>query len=533
MKEVTRIHIAKISYDIEVSAKKDLEKYIKELELYADDKDVLQDIEIRMTELLAERGVGAGGVIAADDVVALREQLGEPYEFSTGDMAGSDDGGVSGVATRKLYRNTDSAILGGVLSGIASFFRINPLWTRLIFIILLFASFGAVLLVYLVLWIAVPPAQTAAEKLQMMGRLVTLSSIRELNESDNSSVNQHAETARRAVALIAGTLSVAAAIATLGVTVAGGIGLSGLGYGAKYIDDMSMNAWEYHIWVGLIVLAGLLLTTLFVLGAVMLLKRTVTKRLIIASGAVIVMGMIAAGIGIGGMQYQMGESNKQLQQQMRETIIETPTGFGAVTSLTVTAYDGVFVRYIPSSASKIVINGLPQRSMPEVKVDGVSGQLTLKRVNVDRSYAHIAETVTIYGPQLTSLYAMGGQVMYEATDQATLSVTVGQGLAILQGRIVSLTADVKQDTFDGSSATIERANVTLAPGATAELGNIKSLQTTLPEACPSNSSAHAVLEMRSVSDETIGYNGQKIPAKSKLTNCSTLNIGDDGARGRI
>ena len=79
MKEITRIHLAKTAYDIEVTAKKQLEKYITSLESYTQDADVLADVEIRMTELLAERKVQPGGVIAADDVAAIRAQLGEPY----------------------------------------------------------------------------------------------------------------------------------------------------------------------------------------------------------------------------------------------------------------------------------------------------------------------------------------------------------------------------------------------------------------------------------------------------------------------
>ena len=75
MKEITRIHIAKTSYDIEIGAKKELEKYITKLELYADDPNLLEDIEIRLTEILSDRGVEKDGVITAEDVDAIRTQL--------------------------------------------------------------------------------------------------------------------------------------------------------------------------------------------------------------------------------------------------------------------------------------------------------------------------------------------------------------------------------------------------------------------------------------------------------------------------
>ena len=72
MKEITRVHIAKVAYDIEVLAKKAIEKYIGSLERYADDPELLTDIEIRITELLADRGVLPGGVISSDDIAAVK-----------------------------------------------------------------------------------------------------------------------------------------------------------------------------------------------------------------------------------------------------------------------------------------------------------------------------------------------------------------------------------------------------------------------------------------------------------------------------
>ena len=126
MKEITRVHIAKVAYDIEVPAKKAIEKYIGSLERYADDPELLTDIEIRITELLAERGVLAGGVIGTDDIAAVRAQLGEPADFlpeGAGDIAvGATE--LDGPAKR-VYRDIDNAVLAGVLAGFAKFFDIN------------------------------------------------------------------------------------------------------------------------------------------------------------------------------------------------------------------------------------------------------------------------------------------------------------------------------------------------------------------------------------------------------------------------
>ena len=53
MKEITRIHLAKIPYEIEIYAKKRLEKYLKDLKIYSGDEDIFEDVEIRITEILA------------------------------------------------------------------------------------------------------------------------------------------------------------------------------------------------------------------------------------------------------------------------------------------------------------------------------------------------------------------------------------------------------------------------------------------------------------------------------------------------
>ena len=58
MNEITRIHLARTPYEIDIEAKKALERYVKAIkESLADDVAIYDDIEIRMTEILADRGV--------------------------------------------------------------------------------------------------------------------------------------------------------------------------------------------------------------------------------------------------------------------------------------------------------------------------------------------------------------------------------------------------------------------------------------------------------------------------------------------
>lgn len=77
---------------------------------------------------------------------------------------------------KKIYRDPDEKVLGGVASGIANYFGISPLAMRILFLVSLIAG-GSGFFIYVVLWIIVPLAQTVTEKLEMKGEPVTLENI--------------------------------------------------------------------------------------------------------------------------------------------------------------------------------------------------------------------------------------------------------------------------------------------------------------------------------------------------------------------
>ncbi len=81
-------------------------------------------------------------------------------------------------AIKKLFRSTDDRVLGGVSSGIASYFGVDVVVIRVVFVISIFLG-GAGLLVYLILWIITPEAKSITEKMQMQGEPVTISNIEE------------------------------------------------------------------------------------------------------------------------------------------------------------------------------------------------------------------------------------------------------------------------------------------------------------------------------------------------------------------
>lgn len=222
MKEITRVHLAKTPYSIEVDAKKVLADYLSGIEraMHADD-EVMQEIEARVVELLAARGVQADGVITAGDVAAVRQQMGEPQEFSEGGAVADGDATLeseevpSQQPAKRLMRDLDNAWFGGVCAGIAVYLGVQPVWIRLLAVVSPFMTLGASIVLYVLLWVMVPAAQTAAEKLQMRGEAVTLTALKETTAGQ--SVAKGVNVAAKVIRFVLGSMLL---VGTMGVLIA-------------------------------------------------------------------------------------------------------------------------------------------------------------------------------------------------------------------------------------------------------------------------------------------------------------------------
>lgn len=96
----------------------------------------------------------------------------------------------SGTSSRKLFRNTDDKMIGGVCSGIGAYLGVSEVVMRVVFTISFFA-FGTGLLAYIILWIIIPEAKTAAEKLQMRGSSIDINNIeREIRNTTSNLTNK-------------------------------------------------------------------------------------------------------------------------------------------------------------------------------------------------------------------------------------------------------------------------------------------------------------------------------------------------------
>lgn len=204
MKKTLTANISGTVFHIEEDAYEALNRYLGNIRSRfagtAGREDIMADIEARIAELFGERLDGRRQVVNIGDVEHVIGVMGQPEDY-TGDD-GTEDTGASasgpwsgGPRTerrrRRLMRDTEDRWVGGVLSGIAAYFGIDPLILRIVYIALLLVGVGW--LIYLILWVVVPPAETAAERLAMRGEPVNVENIKRMFEEGGERLKSGAE----------------------------------------------------------------------------------------------------------------------------------------------------------------------------------------------------------------------------------------------------------------------------------------------------------------------------------------------------
>ncbi|MFN5347741.1 MAG: PspC domain-containing protein [Bacteroidota bacterium] len=188
MKKTVTVNIGGIVFHIEETAYEQLQNYLSNIKSYftlSDGRDeIIQDIETRIAEMFSEKMANSRMVVTDADVEEVMQQLGKPSEVAGADDASNNnnENTKQDRAEKKLFRDPDDKIVGGVCSGVAHYFGIQPLWLRLLLLISLI--YGAGLLLYFILWIVIPKAKNASEKLAMKGKPINLDTIKETIEDD-------------------------------------------------------------------------------------------------------------------------------------------------------------------------------------------------------------------------------------------------------------------------------------------------------------------------------------------------------------
>jgi phage shock protein PspC (stress-responsive transcriptional regulator) len=179
MKKTVTVSLGGVVFCLDDDAYRELSAYLRRLEIHfskePDRKEILNDIEARMAEHLKERITGENQVVTQSEIKRVIDIMGEPSEIGANDSK-RESYRNSSRTYRRMYRDPDNRILGGVCSGMAAYWNIDPIIIRILFVIAFFWGGGG-LLVYIILWIVIPQADTIAEKLEMRGEPVTAENI--------------------------------------------------------------------------------------------------------------------------------------------------------------------------------------------------------------------------------------------------------------------------------------------------------------------------------------------------------------------
>ena len=188
MKKTYNINLGGIVFHIDEDAYELLDKYLSNLRIHFSKEEgaeeIVHDMELRISELFSERLNEKNQVITLKDVEEIIAQMGKPEEFSEDATQDTNEYIKEEKTPKRLFRDPDNKVIGGVCSGIAAYFGWDVTILRILLIILAFPIFwnGAfiikgIVLFYIIAWIIIPEANTATDKLSMKGMKVNVENI--------------------------------------------------------------------------------------------------------------------------------------------------------------------------------------------------------------------------------------------------------------------------------------------------------------------------------------------------------------------
>ena len=184
MNKTVNINLGGMFFHIDEDAYQKLTRYFDAIKRSLSNShgqdEIIKDIEMRFAELVSEKHTNEKQVINMVELDQIIAVMGQPEDYR---IDNDDEEPIKATYTstnnfgqKKLYRDKDGAMIGGVLSGLGYYFGIDKVWLRVLFLLCVF-FYGTGILAYIILWIVMPEAVTTSEKLEMKGEPITISNI--------------------------------------------------------------------------------------------------------------------------------------------------------------------------------------------------------------------------------------------------------------------------------------------------------------------------------------------------------------------
>ena len=204
MNKTVSINLAGIFFHIDEDAYQKLQTYFEAIKSSLQNtegaSEIIADIEGRVAELFSERIKTSQQVVSNKEVDEIVSIMGQPEDYKIDEelFEETHENDKSDSQKRRLFRDRDNSYIGGVSSGFGYYFGVDPLIIRLFWVILIFGA-GMGPLLYIILWILIPAANTTAEKLSMMGKPINITNIEKKVKEEFGNVKESLERVKDSV----------------------------------------------------------------------------------------------------------------------------------------------------------------------------------------------------------------------------------------------------------------------------------------------------------------------------------------------
>ena len=172
MKKVINVSLAGRSFTLEEDAYNRLTSYLEHYKsrltvTESQKTEVMEEMEGRVAELFYQEVGSNDRVVTLAIVERVARMLGMP-DGAEENTNPSGPSASASTSARKMYRDPDDMKIAGVCSGLALYLDLDVVLIRVLMLVALVFG-GTGFWVYIILWIAVPLADTPAKKCELRG----------------------------------------------------------------------------------------------------------------------------------------------------------------------------------------------------------------------------------------------------------------------------------------------------------------------------------------------------------------------------
>ena len=145
MNKTVTINLGGIVFHIDEDAYQKLSRYFeaikRSLNNSSGQEEIIKDIEMRISELLSEKLLSDKHVIGLKEIDEVIAVMGQPEDYIIEDDSKAESNYQAYKKSKKLYRDKDKGMIGGVAAGLSQYLGIDEVWIRVI-LLLFFFGFG-------------------------------------------------------------------------------------------------------------------------------------------------------------------------------------------------------------------------------------------------------------------------------------------------------------------------------------------------------------------------------------------------------